>query len=80
MVRVIDLSTERDRRDGPDAEHMTTDQWGRPMFNFAVDFEFGGSEWSVYLWAYDLEDAQARVTSLRSTATLVGQVYESGSL
>lgn len=80
MSDVVDLRAERDRRSGPDVEHRTTDQWGRPMFNFAVDFEHGGSEWSVYLWAYDFEDAQSRVDALRATATLAGQIYEGGSL
>ncbi len=80
MADVVNLSAERDRRDGPDAEHRTTDQWGRPMFDFMVDFEFNGSKWTVHLWAYDFEDAQARVHALRSTATQEGQVYESGSL
>lgn len=75
MADVISFDTERDRRTGPDAEFRSTDQFGRPMFCFMADFEHDGSTFSVHFWAYDFEDAERRVRSMKAGLVVAGQVY-----
>ncbi|MGK9170128.1 hypothetical protein KXR53_27690 [Inquilinus limosus] len=73
-----------DRRP-PDAAHVSCDQWGRPMFRFAVEYPHlttpSGRErvWTATIWAYDPEDAEARLDAIRRGGRLVGQVLETGS-
>lgn len=75
MPDVISLDAERDRRNGPDAEFRTVDQDGRPMFTFIADFEHDGSSFSIRFFAYDFDDAEWRVGSMRNGLILAGQVY-----
>lgn len=75
MTGVIDLSQERDRRTEPDAEFRSTDQYGRPMFCFMADFEHDGATFSINFWAYDFEDAERRVRSMKAGLVVAGQVF-----
>ena len=38
MPDIIDLSAERERRTGPDAQFVTTDDAGRQMFAFCLEY------------------------------------------
>lgn len=62
--------------DQPSEECRWTDHEGVEWFKFCVDFQFGGSEWSVDIWARNAEDAEGRVAALRSTAKLGGQLFD----
>lgn len=72
---IIDLNAERDKRSAPDVEHVRTDQFGRPMFEFLCDYRTDSASWSLRLWAYSLEDAEARVEAIRASLTCLGQLY-----
>lgn len=72
---VIDLNKVRNDREAPDAECVTNDGFGRPMYQFGVEYELDGSEWTMSIWAYSLEDAQRRVAAIRDTATVYGQIF-----
>lgn len=72
---VIDFAAFKAARDLPDAEFRTTDEFGRPMFTFLLEFTFDGSAVSASIWAYDLDDAEARVAAARETLMLVGQIH-----
>lgn len=77
VVRFPDLQA-------PEAEHVSCDQWGRPMFRFIVEYPHlttpSGRDrvWSATIWAYDQEDAEARLDAIRSSGRLSGQVLETG--
>ncbi|MBD9540118.1 hypothetical protein IB276_11700 [Ensifer sp. ENS04] len=75
MPDIISLEAERDRRTGPDAQFRTTDRAGRPMFCFMADFEHDGATFSIRFWAYDFEDAERRVSSMKAGLVVAGQVY-----
>ena len=68
----------------PDAEHVSCDQWGRPMFRFIVEYPHlttpSGRErvWSATVWAYDAQDAEARLDAIRRAGHVEGQVLEAG--
>lgn len=74
MTNIIDLSAHRPDPNAPDADYVTTDPQGRDMALFLVCFTHDGAEVGLHLWAYDFEDAEARVQALRASATLCGQI------
>ena len=77
MADIIDLEAQREKRDGPDAEFVMRDDDGRLMFVFALDYKFEGGTWSLNLWAYSQEDAEARVQAMRDSLSCAGQLYAS---
>ncbi|WP_152613436.1 hypothetical protein [Inquilinus limosus] len=72
-------------RQRPEPEHVSCDQWGRPMFRFVVEYPHlrtqSGMErvWTATIWAYDQEDAEARLDAIRASGRLAGQVLETGA-
>lgn len=71
----IDLAAERDKRNGPESDHVRRDGFGRPLFRYALSYQMGDSSWCTHVWAYSMEDAADRVAAMRSSLTLDGQVY-----
>lgn len=78
-MTVIDLSERRAEREGPDSNCIVRDIDGRPMFLFALDWEYDGRRWTVQIAAYDLADAEARVRSMRAGLEVAGMVVAQGS-
>ncbi|CCM77115.1 conserved hypothetical protein [Rhizobium mesoamericanum STM3625] len=72
---IIDLNAERDKRNAPDAEHIRTDQFGRQMFQYLCDYRMNDSVWSLRIWAYSQEDAEARIEAIRGSLAYLGQLY-----
>jgi hypothetical protein len=72
-------------RQRPEAEHVSCDQWGRPMFRFVIEYPHlatpSGRDrtWTATIWAYDAQDAEARLEAVRRNGRLAGQVVEAGS-
>jgi hypothetical protein len=77
MADLIDLSSERSKRDRPDAENIKTDDQGRPIYRFLLSYEFEGGKWALDVWAYSMDDAAARVEAMRSSLKLDGQAWTS---
>lgn len=75
MSDVIDLTAERNRRDGPDPEFIRRDDFGRALYLYGLDYEYGGKEWMTELWAYSFEDAEARVQGMRLSLKVMGQKH-----
>lgn len=73
-----------DRQD-PEAEHVSRDRCGRPMFRFVLEYPHltasSGRDrtWTATIWAYDAQDAEARLEAIRRGGRLAGQVVETGS-
>jgi hypothetical protein len=68
-----------DYRDTPDAEHVEPDQWGRPMLRFIAEYVHAERPWSLDIWAFSMQDAEARAEAI-GNVTILGQVYETGKL
>ena len=79
MADVISLKAARAKRDGPDAEHVQVID-GVSWYRFTCSFDFDGREFCLDIWARDLDDARARMTALRDTGRVDGQVYMSGDV
>jgi hypothetical protein len=45
------------------------------MFRFLADYEIDGRTFGISFWAYDLADAERRVTSMRTNLSLQGQIF-----
>lgn len=75
MSDIIDLTAERNRRADPDPEFIRKDEYGRPLYCFGVDYTHSESTFSFQLWAYDWADAEAKVSSIRESAKVFGQLY-----
>lgn len=78
---VIDLTSERNKREQPDSDCVRRDDYGRPLYLFGLQYDMpspeavAGGTWGIDLWAYSRVDAHARVAAMRETLTLVGQVH-----
>jgi hypothetical protein len=75
----VDLDAERNKRNGPDAEHVRKDEFGRPMYRFLLSYEMDGAEWTgLHVWAYSMEDAMKRADAIRVTVKVDGQAMRCG--
>ena len=85
MSDPVDLTAERNKRAEPDAEFITTDEYGRRYFKFIANYEFGTFDgkdaskgtFSIDLWALDEAEAKARVEAIRQTLRYEGQLFSS---
>ena len=68
MTDIIDLTAERDKRDGPDADCITHDEYGRPLYTFIAEYRRGDATFSIEFWAYDQDDAQAALAAIERAA------------
>ncbi|NTG61831.1 hypothetical protein G6L45_16245 [Agrobacterium rhizogenes] len=74
-MTVIDLSAERDKRNCPDPQFVTTDEFGRKMFAFHAEYRMDEAVFAIQFFAYDFGDAERRLSEMRSGLELRGQVY-----
>ncbi|MCB1470899.1 MAG: hypothetical protein KDK08_27910 [Rhizobiaceae bacterium] len=79
MTPIINLGAERARRDGPDAEFVRKDEFGRTLYCFITTYQDGEACFSLDLWAYDFADAERRVCNIKASLELAGQVFERSS-
>jgi hypothetical protein len=59
----------------PTAEFVRTDDDGRQMFCFLIHYGMNGSQWSCQMWAYDADDAQARLDGIKASGSVAGQIF-----
>lgn len=79
MTDILNLAEARDKRDGPDAEHIDRDGYGRRLYRYTCSYRIGRSEYTLYLWAYDFEDAERHADAVRAGLVVDGQVYIEGA-
>jgi hypothetical protein len=75
MSDVINLTAKRNERENPDPEFVRKDDFGRPMYCYALDYAMDDASWGAQIWAYSMEDAERRVEAMRSSLSLLGQMY-----
>jgi hypothetical protein len=75
MSDVIDLNERRNATSRPDPEHVRQDEFGRPMYEYLLDYEFEGSHWSATIWAYSEEEAKNRVGAMQASLKYMGQMF-----
>lgn len=79
---LVDLGKARALREaalnGPDPDCIIGDGEGRTMYLFAVDWHHDGRRWTIQIAAYDWEDAEARLASIKSSGTVVGTIVAQG--
>ncbi len=75
MTAPIDFTAERIKREAPDANCVTKDSYGRPLYRYLVDYQRGGNIYCFSIWAYSQEDAEDHIISLKYSAEYQGQVY-----
>lgn len=80
MADIIDLSAERDRRDGPDRGLTYIDPRGRKWMTFVVRYKRAGKEFSFHLMALSWKDAERHVEAIRRSGSVDGVVYAEGNL
>jgi hypothetical protein len=71
----ISLAAERNKREQPDPEFVRKDDFGRPLYAFALEYQMDGGTWSTQVWAYSHEDAEARVAAMRESLAVRGQLF-----
>lgn len=75
MTDIVDLSLERAKREEPDDNCVMKDDFGRPLYRFALEYSYDNSRWAAEVWAYSFEDAAARVEGMKSSLEVVGQIF-----
>lgn len=75
MSDIIDLNERRNAAERPDAEFIHKDDFGREMFCFALSYEMGDATYGLNLWAYDMDDAKAKVAGIRESLRVDGQIF-----
>jgi hypothetical protein len=71
---IVNLSAERTKRAEPDADLVTTDEYGRKFYKFAADYHFNGHDYGLHFWAADQKEAEARVDAMRLSLVSIGQL------
>jgi hypothetical protein len=74
MAELIDIERARAAQNAPDADCLSTDPEGHPVFLFAVGYRHNGRRYSVDIWARSEQDAIDHVASMRRTLWLEGKV------
>lgn len=72
---IINLTTERAKREAPDPEFVRHDDYGRPIYCFTCSYDMGDRRFCTEVWAYDWPDAEARVAAMREGMKVEGQIY-----
>lgn len=73
---IIDLTSERAKRDRPDQQFICADSEGREMFAFCGSYRLDtGETFSLSFFAYDFDDAKRRVEAIKGNLVLDGQTY-----
>lgn len=75
MTDIVDLNRERAKREEPDADCVRKDDFGRPLYLYALEYKFDGHRWAAEIWAYSMEEAEARVQAMRQSLELSGQTF-----
>jgi hypothetical protein len=73
MSDIIDLQRERASREQPDADCVRKDDYDRPLYLFALEYQMDGGTWGADVWAYSWEDAENRVAAMRGSLSVLGQ-------
>lgn len=75
MSDIIDLTERRNAKEQPDPECIRKDEYGRPLYLFTLEYRMPDGAYGAEIWAYSIEDAEARVTAMRSSLTVLGQIH-----
>lgn len=75
MSDVIDINAERNRREQPDPEFVRKDEYGRPLYCYTLSYEMSDRRYCTDIWAYDFADAGNRVSAMRESLKLDGQIF-----
>jgi hypothetical protein len=75
MTSIIDLTAERNKREAPDADCVRTDDFGRPLYLFALEYKFDDRRWEAEIWAHSWDDAEARVAAMRQSLEVSGKTF-----
>lgn len=79
MSEPVSLDAARAAREQPAAEFVRADQWGRPLFQFAANYEVEGRRWEVRFWAFDFDHAERAIAAMGGRLGDLGQVMEEGA-
>jgi len=71
---IIDLNERRNAAERPDPEFIRKDEYGRPLYCYVLSFDMGDKQFGTEIWAYDKEDAEAKVAAMRVSLRLDGQL------
>ena len=74
MAELIDIETARAMRNAPDADCLSTDAEGHPVFMFSVGYRHNDRRYSIDIWARSERDAVEQVASMRKTLWVEGKV------
>jgi hypothetical protein len=76
MPDVTDLQAYKNSKMEPDPEFVKTDEFGRKLYTFSYEFDHSdGKRYGFEIWAYDFEDAEAKMTSIRESGRIIGMLH-----
>jgi len=71
---IIDISAEREKKNGPDIKHVYIDASGVKWFEYACEFNFGNKEYAFNLWATSIDDCEERLDAIKKSGAVSGQI------
>lgn len=72
----IDLTAERQRREQPDRQFVTADEYGRPLYTFTAMYKRAdGGRYAFHFLAYDQADAEDAIAGMNAGVEYGGQVF-----
>ncbi|NLS19888.1 hypothetical protein HGP16_25450 [Rhizobium sp. P40RR-XXII] len=74
-MTVIDLQAKRSERERPAPDLIHIDDDGREMRTYALEYKFAGGTWAISLIAYSMQDAEERVSAMRESLMLCGELH-----
>lgn len=60
----------------PNANMIAFDDENRPMFKYTIKYRHEDRTFESDIWAYSVQDAEARLAEIRKSSTITGQVFE----
>ncbi len=73
---VIDLWQWNNSKIEPEPHLVSIDEDGRNIYTFGCEFQHSdGSRYAFNILAYDFDDANAKMESIRQSAKVVGKIY-----
>lgn len=76
MTEIIDLNQRREAREAheaPDPRYCKTDEFGRSIFVFILEYEMDGNWYGIDLWAHDFAEAGKMAAAMRNGIVVVGK-------
>lgn len=73
--KITDLNDFRNAKAEPDADCMSRDEYGRPLYTFLAEYMVGDKQFGLDFLAYDEAEAHERIEGMKASLQYTGKLY-----